>query len=149
MKLVRIITKEKVDKTFENVSCRVLRTILSVTKTLNRYEFKIITEYCNYEDKVVPRLDSEGNRQYGPTGELLVTTIQDLQILGKKDKESIVVVDVDGADMLYMAIRNNVILEDSYSSFIQQVEQQALLFQTLQDNPYGYGLDKWVVLNED
>lgn len=149
MKRVRIITKEKVDRTFENEHCRVMRTIISSTKTLNNQEFVIQTDYCNYEDKVVPMLDSEGNRQYDPNGNLIVKVIQVLRILGKKDKLSHFIVDSVKSDQLFSAIRNKVALGNSYSDFIQQVEQQGLLLQTQMDNPWGYGPDKWKVLHDD
>ncbi|WP_431137474.1 hypothetical protein [Psychroserpens mesophilus] len=143
-----IITNKKIDKTFTGVDCFLKRTIIKKTQKLGSRDYLIKTEKVIYEDELLPVLDKNGDVQYDEKGNLIESLQEVLTVVEQKDGVSIFKVTDADADNLYNAIKENVLLEGSYSEFERNVETLALLYVTQNDTVWGTKPNDWIIYNE-
>ena len=146
----RIITTEKVDKTFDGVECLLKRSIIETVKKGNVKRYTIKTERCNYIDVEIPIIDenAELDENGFPLNEPQTETITVLDSINQKDQNSLRVFSFDEINGLYEMIKDQIPSGLSKMDRENIEEKIALLVITQQDQPWGITADKWTLLDD-
>jgi len=150
MKTISIITNVNVDKTFDGEDCKLKRTIISTHKENKNRVYIVKTERVIEDTREVPLLDEDGDIQFNENGDMVMTTEPYMKSLGLKDSLATVIMSEDEINGLYqLASANGITLENNtYTNFINELEQEGLLLGTKQDQPWGTTAEQWVKYND-
>tara|TARA_R110000796_G_C14529762_1_gene431722 strand:+ start:1393 stop:1776 length:384 start_codon:yes stop_codon:yes gene_type:complete len=117
----QIITKTPVDKTFSGVECYVVRTIKEVSILPNFHTIFIRTDFAQkHEDGTLTLLENKHNTKTSFTN--------------------------DEMDSLFDTYADDIDFNPPFSHFNLSINEQMLLGITKNENPFGYGSDKWEIL---
>lgn len=150
MKTISIITNTTVDKTFEGVDCKLKRTIISTHKENKKRVYTVLTERVIESTRPIPDLDGNGDLQFDGNGDIIMTTEPYMKVLGQKDSLATVVMTEAEINGLYaVASGNGITLSgNTYTNFINELEQEGLLIKTQQDQPWGTTAGQWIKYND-
>lgn len=148
-----IITKTKVDKTFEGVECLLKREIIETYDKGNQFKrFSIKTERVNYEDVTrtfpkPPTLNEDGIVVETFPNEMVTETVTELISLGQKDEIRYKTLTKDEYNNLFSQIKDSVnLVENNKWQYEHELKRQALLLLTKLDEPYNTTTSDWILL---